>query len=255
MRIISALFALTLFATPAFASGAAVEYPKVEWHQSGPFGTFDRAQLQRGFQVYKQVCAACHSMRQLSYRNLSALGYDEGQIKAIASEYMITDGPNDEGEMFERAGRPSDKFKSPFANEKAARAANGGAYPKDLSLMTKARHGGADYVHALLTGYEEPHGDVTVPEGMHYNKYFEGHLIAMAPPLMEGSVAYADGTEATVDQMAKDVSAFLAWAAEPEMETRKKMGMQVIIFLAVFSVVMYMAKKAVWKDVKKKPVE
>ncbi|HCM83894.1 MAG TPA: cytochrome c1 [Alphaproteobacteria bacterium] len=250
MRLLAILFSITLFAVPVMAAGGTIEYPKVEWHQSGPFGTFDRAQLQRGFQVYKQVCAACHSMRQLSYRNLSALGYDENQIKAIAAEYMITDGPNDEGEMFERPGRPSDKFKSPFANEKAARAANAGAYPPDLSLMAKARHDGANYLHALLTGYEEPHDGTVVPEGMYYNKYFSGHLIAMAPPLMEGSVAYADGTEASVDQMAKDVTAFLAWAAEPEMEERKKMGFQVILFLAVFSVVMYLAKKQVWKNVK-----
>lgn len=249
MRLLAILFAAAVFAAPAMAN-EGVEYPKIEWHQSGPFGTFDRAQLQRGFQVYKQVCAACHSMRQLSYRNLEALGYDEGQVKAIASEYMVTDGPNDQGEMFERAARPSDKFKSPFANEQAARAANGGALPKDLSLMVKARHGREDYVHALLTGYTQPPEGFTVPEGMHYNKYFEGHLIGMPAPLVEGAVSYADGTEASVDQMAKDVATFLAWAAEPEMETRKKMGMQVILFLAVFSVVMYLAKKEVWKKIK-----
>jgi len=209
MRALAILFSFALFAAPAFAN-EGVELPKMEWHQSGPFGTFDRAQLQRGFQVYKQVCAACHSMKQLSYRNLSALGYDEGQIKAIAAEVMVTDGPNDQGEMFERAGRPSDKFKSPFANEQAARAANGGAYPKDLSLMVKARHGREDYVHALLTGYVTPPEEVKVPEGMYYNKYFEGHLIGMPPPLQEGVVAYADGTTASVDQMAKDVATFLA---------------------------------------------
>lgn len=249
MRLLAILFAAVVFAAPAMAN-EGMEYPKVDWHQSGPFGTFDRAQLQRGFQVYKQVCAACHSMKQLSYRNLEALGYDEGQIKAIASEYMVSDGPNDQGEMFERAARPSDKFKSPFANEQAARAANGGALPKDLSLMVKARHGREDYVHALLTGYVEPPEGFNVPEGMHYNQYFEGHLIGMPAPLVEGAVSYADGTEASVDQMAKDVATFLAWAAEPEMETRKKMGMQVILFLAVFSVVMYLAKKEVWKSIK-----
>jgi ubiquinol-cytochrome c reductase cytochrome c1 subunit len=246
-----ALFALLLsLSHPVLAAGSKIEYPEMEWHHAGMFGTFDRAQLQRGFQVYKQVCAACHSMRQLSYRNLSALGYDEGQIKAIAAEYQVTDGPNDAGEMFERAARPSDKFKSPFVNEQAARAANNGAYPKDLSLITKARHGGADYLHALLTGYVAPPEGFEVPDGMYYNKYYEGHLIAMAPPLLEGVVSYADGTEASVEQMSQDVSAFLTWAAEPEMETRKKMGLQVLIFLAVFSVIMYLVKKEVWKNVK-----
>lgn len=247
-RITAFLFALVL-AMPVFAS-EGMEYPKVEWPQDGMLGTFDRAALQRGFQVYKQVCSACHSMKQLSYRNLSALGYDEGQLKAIAAEVTVQDGPNDEGNMFERPGRPSDKFKSPFANEKAARAANGGAYPKDLSLMIKARHGHADYVDALLTGYETPPAVVKVPAGMYYNKYFEGHLIGMPPPLSEGAVQYADGTPATVEQMSKDVTQFLAWAAEPELETRKKMGLQVLIFLGVFTVVMFFAKKQVWRGVK-----
>ena len=250
-RLFSIFSVVLLLSAPAWAAGSTVHYPEQDWHHAGVFGTFDRASLQRGFQVYKQVCAACHGMRQLSYRNLEALGYSEDQVKAIASEYMVTDGPNDEGEMFERPARPSDRFKSPFANEKAARAANGGAYPKDLSLIAKARHGGEDYLYALLTGYQEPPNGFDVPEGMYYNKYFEGHLIAMAPPLMEGAVSYADGTEATVPQMAHDVSTFLAWAAEPALETRKKMGLQVLIFLAVFSVIMYLAKKEVWKNVKK----
>lgn len=243
------LMAFTL-ALPAMAGGSKIEYPKVDWPQDGMFGTFDRAALQRGFQVYKQVCSACHSMKQLSYRNLSGIGYTDGQIKALAAEVTVQDGPNDDGAMFERPGRPSDRFKSPFANEKAARAANGGAYPKDLSLMIKARHGRSDYVHALLTGYETPPADIKVPTGMYYNKYFEGHLIGMPPPLAEGAVSYADGTPATVEQMSRDVTQFLAWAAEPELESRKKMGFQVLIFLFAFAAIMYAAKKQVWKDIK-----
>ncbi len=226
-----------------------------DWPDQGMFGKYDRAALQRGFQVYKQVCAACHGMHYLSYRNLADLGYNEAEIKSIASEYTVTDGPNDAGDMFERPARPSDRFKAPFANEQAARAANNGALPKDLSLMAKARHGGQDYLYSLLTGFEEAPAGVTIPQGMYYNKYFEGHQIAMPPPLNEGAVSYADGTTASVDQMAKDVSQFLAWAAEPKLEERKKMGFQVLIFLVVFSFIMYGAKKQVWRDMKNKPKE
>ncbi len=226
---------------------------EVKWHHDGPFGTYDRAALQRGFQVYKQVCSTCHSMNYMSYRNLSALGYNDDEVKAIAADVQIKDGPNDAGEMFDRAGRPSDRFKAPFANEQAARAANGGALPKDLSLMVKARHGGENYVYSLLTGYENPPAGVTIPNGLYYNKYFEGHQIAMPPPLSEGVVTYADGTQASVDQMAKDVAQFLTWAAEPNMEERKKMGFQSIIFLIIFSIVMYLAKQQIWAKMKNKP--
>lgn len=227
----------------------AVTPPTQKWPHHGVTGTYDRAALQRGFQVYKEVCSACHSMKLLSYRNLEALGYSPEQIKAVAAEYTVTDGPNDDGDMFERPARPSDRFKSPFANDKAARAANGGALPPDMSLLVKARHHGEDYIQALLTGYKEPPADVTLLPGMYWNEYFPGHQMAMAPPLTEGQVSYADGTTASVEQMAHDVTQFLAWASEPHMEERKRTGIKVVIFLLAFAGLMYAVKRKVWADV------
>jgi ubiquinol-cytochrome c reductase cytochrome c1 subunit len=240
---------VALAAGAARAAEDAPKPPKQHWSFAGMFGTFDRAALQRGYQVYKEVCAACHSMRLLSYRNLAALGFNEDEVKAIAAGFEVTDGPDDKGEMFKRPGRPSDRFVSPFPNEEAARAANNGAYPPDLTLMTKARDHGADYVHALLTGYENPPAGVTVMTGMNYNKYFPGHQIAMAPPLAENAVAFADGTKATVPQMAHDVATFMTWAAEPELEVRKRMGIKVILFLIVLSGLLYAVKRKVWKGI------
>ncbi|BBK40768.1 cytochrome c [Allostella vacuolata] len=233
-------------AGPAFAAGDAPKPPAQDWSFGGLFGTFDRASAQRGFQVYKEVCSACHGAYHLAYRNLAAIGFNEDEVKGIAAGVTVRDGPNDEGEMFERPGRPSDKFARPFANEKAARAANNGAYPPDLSLMTKARPDGANYVHGLLTGYAPPPAGVTMGEGMNYNKYFPGHQIAMAPPLNENGVTYSDGTPASVDQMARDVTTFLAWAAEPEMEERKKTGIKVILFLLVLTGLLYATKRKIW---------
>ena len=232
------------------AAGAheVIEYPAVDWSFNGPAGTFDRAALQRGFQVYKQVCAACHSLNRVAYRNLAALGYDEGEIKAFAAEATVTDGPDDEGNMYERPGRPADHFKSPFANEQAARYANNGALPPDLSLITRARMDGPNYVHAILTGYGDAPAGFTVNPGMNYNKYFAGHQIAMPQPLVDGAVTYDDGTTASVDQMSKDVATFLTWAGEPVMEIRKQTGIKVLIFLAVFSGLMYLTKRKVWKN-------
>lgn len=221
--------------------------PKVDWSFNGPFGTYDKAQLQRGFLVYKQVCSACHAMNKNYYRDLTAIGYSDAQIKTIASEYTVMDGPNDEGDMFERPARASDHIKRPYENDKAAAFANGGALPPDLSLITKARVGGADYVYALLTGYEAAPAGVTLLTGQHYNKYKDGNIIAMAAPLSEGQITYEDGSPQTLDQYSKDVSAFLAWAAEPEMEDRKRMGAKVIIFLAVFAFIMYLTKRKVWE--------
>lgn len=226
----------------------APQPPQVDWSFNGPFGTFDRAAMQRGFQVYKQVCSACHGLNHLAYRNLAALGYDEAEIKSIAAEATIVDGPNDEGEMFERPGKPSDRFKKPFANEKAARAANGGALPPDLSLIVRARADGSNYVHGILTGYEQAPAGFALNPGMNYNKYFLGHQIAMAAPLVDGSVTYDDGTAATVDQMARDVTTFLTWASEPAMEERKQTGIKVLIFLLVFTGLMYLTKRKVWKN-------
>lgn len=242
------LVLVTFTPVSAFSASEVHHPPAQDWSFSGPFGTYDKAALQRGFLVYKQVCSACHSMKHMHYRNLEALGYDEGQIKAIASEYSVTDGPDDEGEMFERPARPSDKFKSPFLNDNQAKSANGGALPPDLSLITKARHGGADYVHGILTGYEEAPAEIRLLSGQHYNKYMAGNIIAMAAPLIEGQVAYEDGTPQTVDQYAKDVSHFLTWAADPYMEDRKRTGIKVILFLMVFAGIMYAVKRKIWAD-------
>ena len=220
--------------------------PARNWSFSGVFGQYDRAAMQRGLQVYREVCAGCHSLRLIAFRNLEALGYGEDEIEAIAAEYTVVDGPDDEGEMFERPGLPADRFPSPFANPKAAAAANNGAVPPDLSLMIKARDGGADYVHALLTGYVDPPDGVELLDVQSYNLYFPGHLTAMAPPLSEDAVAYGDGTPATVERMASDVVSFLAWTAEPTMEERKRMGIKVILFLLVFTGVLYAVKRKVW---------
>ncbi|WP_193367417.1 cytochrome c1 [Pelagibius marinus] len=247
--LIFGLAALAAIATASSAARAAEEgpaLPHVEWSFDGPFGTFDRHAMQRGLQVYREVCSACHSLNYIAFRDLAALGYDEDEIKAIAAEYTVTDGPNDEGEMFEREGRPSDYFPAPFPNEKAAAASNGGAAPPDLSLMAKARVGGPTYIYGLLTGYEDPPAGFP---GDNYNLYFPGHQIAMAPPLFEDGVSYADGTPATVEQMAKDVSHFLMWTAEPKLEDRKGMGIKVLIFLVVFTGVLYAAKRKIWADV------
>jgi ubiquinol-cytochrome c reductase cytochrome c1 subunit len=236
-------------AAPVHAAGGDIVIPDRKFSFDGVFGTYDRASAQRGFQVYKEVCAACHSLRLLSYRNLRDLGLTEAQVAAIASQFEIKDGPNDEGQMFERPGRPADRFRSPFANDAAARAANNGALPPDLSVMTKARAGGADYLFALLTGYVDPPAGVTVMDGMHYNKYFPGHQIAMGAPLNPDQVEFADGTSATVEQMAHDVSTFLQWAAEPELEQRRALGVKIIIFLTILAGLTYAVKRKVWADV------
>jgi ubiquinol-cytochrome c reductase cytochrome c1 subunit len=239
-----------LGASPALAAGEEIQLPDTRFSFEGIFGSFDQASAQRGFQIYLEVCSSCHSMRQLSYRNLREIGLSEAEVRAIAATVQVTDGPNDDGEMFERPARPSDRFRAPFANEKAARAANMGAFPPDLSVITKARANGPDYLHALLTGYEEnaPEG-VELMEGMHYNKYFPGHQIAMAPPLNEGQVTFHDGTDATVEQMARDVTTFLAWAAEPEMEGRKAMGVKIVLFLTILGGLAYAVKRKIWADV------
>jgi len=231
------------------SEGNAHPLPNVDWSFEGPFGTYDKASLQRGLLVYRQVCSACHSMKRVAYRNLTELGYTEDQVKAIAGEYTVIDGPNDEGEMFERPARPSDHFKSPFANDQAATAANGGALPPDLSLITKAREGGADYVFGVLTGYADAPTGVNILPGQYYNKHMTGNVIKMPPPLMAGAVAYEDGMPQTVEQYAKDVSTFLTWAAEPEMEHRKQMGFKVILFLMAFAGIMYAVKKSIWSKV------
>ena len=247
-RLISAALLLLAFGTAAEAA-EGTKPPAQHWSFSGMFGTFDRAAQQRGFQVYKEVCAACHAVNLLSYRHLRGIGYQEDDVKAIAAQAKVMDGPNDAGEMFERAGRPSDKFARPFPNENAARSANNGAYPVDLSLVVKARVGGANYIYALLTGYGTAPADVKIADGMSYNAYFPGRQIAMPPPLNADGVTYQDATKATIEQQARDVTTFLAWAAEPELEARKQMGLKVLLFLIVLTGILYAAKRKVWAGI------
>ena len=239
-----------LFSFNTHSAGSKIDIPKYDWSWKGFFGTYDRASAQRGLKVYREVCAGCHSMDLIAYRNLEDLGFSNEHIKAIASEYLILDGPNDEGEMFEREAIPSDKFANPYLNIQAARAANNGAYPPDLSLIVKARPKGADYLKALLLGYVDAPSDKKIPEGQYYNKYMEGNLIAMPSPLSDGLVDYDDGTEATMDQMSTDVTTFLAWAAEPSLEDRKRIGFKVILFLLVLFVLAYISKQQIWRDIK-----
>ena len=218
LKVVGILF---LFLNPnAFSAEQTKTLLKPGWSFKGFFGKFDRAQLQRGYQVYTEVCAACHSMKYLSYRNLSQPGgpeFSEQQAKIIASQFEVTDGPNSEGDMFTRPARLSDKFVGPYANDQAATAANGGAYPPDMSVLVKARKGGADYIYSVLMGYEDPPSDITLDDGVYYNKYMPGNKIKMSNPLSEGLVTYSDGTASTEEQMAKDVVSYLAWAADPHL--------------------------------------
>jgi ubiquinol-cytochrome c reductase cytochrome c1 subunit len=256
MRMANRLFAAALALAAAGLAPAAraqeehaIHLKDLSWSSEGLFGSFDRAAVQRGLQVYREVCQSCHGLKYIAFRNLADIGYDEDQIKAIAAEYEITDGPNDQGEMFQRPGIPSDRVPSPYPNEAAAAAANGGKAPPDLSLMAKARMGGEDYLYSLLTGYEEAPAEFEVPEGGYYNAYFPGHVIAMPPPLSDDQVTYADGTKATVAQMSQDVSEFLMWAAEPKLEARKQTGIKVILFLIVVTGLTFALKRKVWADV------
>jgi ubiquinol-cytochrome c reductase cytochrome c1 subunit len=242
---------LVLAASALEASAQIAEAPEpiaVSWQHDGVFGTFDRAAAQRGFQVYREVCSACHGLTYVAFRNLAQLGFGEEQVRALAAEYTVEDGPNDDGEMFERPAVPADPIPPPYPNPQAARAANGGALPPELSLITKARAGGTDYVYSLMVGYEEPPAGAEAPEGLYYNAYFPGHWIAMPSPLSEGLVTYADGTEATVPQMAADVATFLTWAGEPTLEQRKQSGLKVMLFLIVLTGLCYATMRKVWAD-------
>lgn len=224
------------------------------WNHHGALASFDYKSVRRGFQVYRQVCASCHSIDKIAFRNLVGVTHDEASMKKIAESYEITDGPNDQGEMFERPGKLSDKIPGPYKNEEQARAANGGAYPPDLSLMVKARHGGIDYIFALLTGYTDaPEGKTMLP-GLHYNPYFPGGAIAMAKQLVDGQVEYEDGTPATESQMAKDIAAFLAWTAEPEHDDRKRWGMQWLIAITTGLVITGFYKRFRWSPFKTRKI-
>ncbi len=254
MRILLPLFFIVLSFNAIASSDLEPRHPKaIDWSFNGPFGTFDREAAQRGFKVYKEVCAACHSLKRIAFRNLKDIGFSEAELKSLAASYSVKDGPNAEGEMFERPGRLSDYILGPYANDNAARAANNGALPPDLSLIIKARKRGADYVYSLLTGYEKPPADVQIGENMHYNPFFAGggSQLAMTPPLIQdGQVEYTDGVNPTIDQMAKDVVNFLEWTAEPEMEDRKALGVKVMIFVGLFTSIFYLAYKRIWRNVK-----
>ena len=249
---------LTFFVIYGFSSIAAEKSHELlspGWSFKGFFGKFDTASLQRGYQVYTEVCSACHSMKYLSYRNLSQPGgpeFSDQQAKIIASQFEVTVGPNSEGEMFTRPARLSDKFVGPYANEQAATAANGGAYPPDMSVLVKARQGGADYIYSVLMGYEDPPSEIILDDGVYYNKYMSGNNIKMTKPLSAGAVEYADGTDASEEQMAKDVVAFLAWAAEPHLEARHKIGFRAIIYLFIITVLVYFSMKKLWSRIESK---
>lgn len=233
----------------AHAVEGRVHAPKQSWSFQGLFGTFDRGAVKRGSQIFFEVCNACHSLDMVSYRNLVEIGLDDEAVKALASEYEVQDGPNDEGDMFMRPARLSDHVVAPFANEKAARYSNSGAHPPDLSVITKARVGGPDYIYALLTGYTDMPEGFDMAEGMSYNTYFPGHQIVMAPPLDDGIVEYDDGTPETVDQHATDIVTFLAWAAEPELEERKSLGVKVLMYLILLTAMMYVLKRRIWNRI------
>jgi len=233
-------------------------YVKTNWSFKGIFGTFDRTSLQRGYQVYQEVCSGCHSAQHLSYRNLSEKGGPEFSVeeaKAIAAQFEVEDGPNSDGEMFMRPGRLSDKFVKPYPNVEASTAANGGAYPPDMSVLAKARKGGADYIYSLLLGYEEPPEGFEIEEGVYYNKYMSGNKIKMTAPLSDGLVEYSDGTQSTTAQMAKDITTFLVWTAEPHLESQHRMGFKVIIYLIVLLILVYMSKQKVWSRFGSKNIE
>ncbi len=258
-------------ATSSFAADETAKPERQHWSFAGPFGSFDRAQLQRGFKVYREICSACHGLKLVAFRSLAqpgGPGFSDGQAKTIAGEFRINDGPNDRGEMFERSGQLSDSIPSPDPNEQAARARFNGALPPDLSVIAKARsyevgfpgfiidafrqyqEGGVDYIFSYLNGFEHPPVGVTLPPTQFWNKGFPGHRTAMRPPVLDGQVEYTDGSPQTVEQYTRDVTAFLMWTAEPHLEARKRIGFQVMIFLVVFAGLLYFTKKKIWSEVK-----
>ncbi len=245
------LFVIILFFFLGFPLLSAEKANLVEqkWPFDGFFGRFDQSSLQRGFQVYREVCAGCHGIRLVSYRDLSSIGYSNDDIKSIASEYEIKDGPDDEGEMYMRFAKPSDKFIGPYLNKNEARAANNGSYPPDLSLIVKARAGGADYLYNLLNGYKEMPENFNLNDGMYYNTIYPGNQIAMPQPIYDESVEYEDNTPASQDQIIRDVTSFLAWTAEPELDERKSIGIRVLLFLFLLTLMLYAVKRKIWRDV------
>ena len=252
IKLIIFLVLLTSFSSYKLLAESSQENLKVNWSFKSFFGTFDRASLQRGYQVFNEVCSSCHSIKYLSYRNLTEKGgpeFSEEEAKAIAANFEVTDGPDSTGEMFTRPAKLSDKFVMPYANEEEAKSANGGAYPPDMSVLVKARKGGADYIYSLLLGYEDSPVDIKLDDGVYYNKYMYGNNIKMSAPLFDELVEYSDGTKATTEQMAKDVVSFLMWAAEPHLEQRHKIGFRVIIYLIIISILVYISMKKIWSRI------
>ena len=256
-RIILIIFISTV-SFSVYAEEASTNYAKTNWSFKGIFGTFDRASLQRGYQVYQEVCSGCHSVQHLNYRNLSEKGgpeFSTEESKAIAAQFEVEDGPNSDGEMFMRPARLSDEFVKPYPNVEASKAANGGAYPPDMSVLAKARKGGADYIYSLLLGYEEAPTDFELDEGVYYNKYMPGNKIKIIAPLSYGLVEYSDGTPSTTAQMAKDVTTFLVWVAEPHLESQHRVGFKAIIYLIILLTLVYMSKQKVWSRFSSKNTE
>lgn len=249
--LLSAALGLSLAASSvAHAAGDSVKPHDIKWSWEGMFGTFDRADVKKGGQIFFEVCSGCHSMEMVAYRNLVDIGWSEDEAKELAAEYEVEDGPDQEGEMFLRPARLSDRIVNPFANEKAARYANGGAFPPDLSVITKARPGGADYIYSLMVGYkdEAPEG-VEMSEGTNYNEFFPGHQIFMAAPLYGETVEFPDGTSGTLEEEAKYIVSFLAWASEPELEERKSLGLKVLLYLIVLTGMLYALKRRIWSRI------
>jgi len=247
-KILGILLLVVFVGSDVPATTKNIELIKQNWPFNGIVGRFDKSSLQRGFKVYKEICAACHGIRHISYRDLAGIGYSEDEIKIIAGEYEVIDGPDDEGELFTRDAKPSDKFVGPYENDKIARLSNNGAYPPDLSLIIKARTGGADYIYSLLNGYREFPEDFEESEGMYYNDFYPGNQIAMPSPIVDDVVEFDDGTEATHLQIAKDITSFLAWTAEPELEERKSLGVKTLFFLILITIMLLGIKRKVWKN-------
>lgn len=246
---VSSILLFGLLSNPVWGAGSEVTLKSRDWSFSGPFGTFDKAALQRGFQVYNEVCAGCHSMKLIAFRNFVDLGYNESEIKALAAQYEVQDGPNDDGDMFMRPAIPADRMPAPYANDNAARAGNNGALPPDLSLIAKARPNGPNYLYSLLSSYDDPPSGKEVPDGMYYNAAYPGHLIAMPQPLYGDDVEYSDGAATSIEAVSADLTQFLMWAAEPKMEVRKRIGVAAVFFLSIFVIFSYLAKRRIWADV------
>ena len=249
MKILTFFLIIIISKSVVSAGSSSEKMPRHEWSFNGITGTFDQSAIQRGYKVYREVCEGCHSMKLLYYRDLIDIGFSEAEVKAIASEYTVLDGPNDDGEMFERSARPSDRFVPSYSNENEARISNNGAYPPDLSVITKAKKYGEDYLYNLLMGYVEPPADFEVGDGMYYNKWMNGNQIAMPQPIYDGSVDYDDGTDNNAEQLTRDVVTFLKWSAEPELEIRKNLGIKVMLFFLVLGTIVYFVKNRMWRKI------